>query len=298
MAVNSIFNYREFGDNPWVKPTKQISDLVARMLAAVPDPRARTAAKGTGSSYARWGSDSPGPDDPAVRGYMDHVLGGQRNALDEYVRRAAGAGIRRSGLNVRGGPALDSTLHQAAMRNLAGGYSGRFREAMNFAKQLRGESYRKYRDSMTDLQNLLASRHGYLSSQSDWTKNLAGLKHTDWLRELGWERDAPFRSNRLAMSDLNLKRARMNMNWAREDRGERQRRLTEAMQNVKRISNMSRGYGDWTIGDAYDWERAMVQLGYWSPLNRSIRQSVSVGGSVGKTGGKGGAKSGGRPKAR
>ena len=282
MATNSDFNYYEFGDNPWLAPTQQISDLVARMLATIPDQGTGSAGQGAGGSYGQWGTYTPGPDDPAVREYMAHVLGGQRNALDEYVRRAAGAGIKRSGLNVRGGPALDSALHQAAMRNLTGGYSDRFREAMGFAKQLRGESYSKYRDSMVDLQNLLASQHSYLSSQADWRTALANLKRADWLRELEWERDAPVRANNLAMSDLNLQKARTNWTWEKLDRQEQQAELNEALQNIRRITNLSRGYGDWNLGDTYDWERAMVDLGYWKPLTRSVSQKVSTTGSVGK----------------
>jgi hypothetical protein len=63
---------------------------------------------------------------------MGQVMSGQRNQMDEYVRRASNAGVTRGGQNVQGGPSYASAANQQAMSNLASGYEDRFNQAMSY----------------------------------------------------------------------------------------------------------------------------------------------------------------------
>ncbi|MCA1961471.1 MAG: hypothetical protein LDL33_11825 [Desulfomonile sp.] len=189
------FNYEgAFGSNPWTTPTRQISSLVSSLMGSLSGFSGLQSSGGSSSSTS---SLAARPDDLEVQSYMSHVLGGQRTQLDEYVRRAAGAGIKRGGMNVVGGPSLDSSLHHSAMKTLAGGYADRFREAMSYNRGLRSELYSRYNDSLSSLQSLLGTQHRFLSSQADWSQRMGSLRHSDYLRELDWQRDTPFRELRL-----------------------------------------------------------------------------------------------------
>lgn len=216
MAYEFSFDYESaFGSNPWEEPTRRISSLVSGLMGSV---------GGFGGSSASGGSAgfttsfAAGPDDPEVHDYMSHVLGGQQAQLGEYVRRAAGAGIKRGGMNVVGGPALDSALHHTAMKTLAGGYADRFREAMNYNRGLKSEQYRYYTDSMDRLQSMLSTQHRYLSSQADWSTRMGTLKHGDYTRELDWQRDTPFRELKLEGLKRDAEMEQLRNKWTREDR--------------------------------------------------------------------------------
>jgi hypothetical protein len=225
MAYDFLFDYQSaFGSNPWEEPTRQISSLVSGLMGSA---GGFGGLFGSGGSSGSTTSFAAAPDDPEVNNYMSHVLGGQREQLGEYVRRAAGAGIKRGGMNVVGGPAFDSALHHTAMKTLAGGYADRFREAMNYNRGLKSEQYRYYTDSMNRLQSMLSTQHRYLSSQADWTSRLGSLKHSDYLRELDWQRDTPFRELRLEGLKRDAEMEQWRNKWAREDRiSEEDRRLS------------------------------------------------------------------------
>lgn|GEM_PF-1301538 len=217
-ANNTGFDYESaFGSNPWLEPTKQISSLVTGLMGSF---------GGSGGLFGSGGSSGSAtsfvarPDDPEVQNYMSHVLGGQRAQLDDYVRRAAGAGIKRGGMNVVGGPSVDSSLHHSAMRTLAGGYADRFREAMNYNRGLKSEQYGYYNDSLSRIQSLLGTQHSYLSSQADWSQRMGNLEHGDYLREQDWQRDTPFRELKLEglkrdaeMQKWRSQVERENRNW-------------------------------------------------------------------------------------
>ncbi len=130
----SSFDYRRaFGTNPFTRHINNLGSLVS----SASGPAARNRGRRT----------SPGRATGEVRDYMSNVLGGQRNQLDDYVRRTAGAGVKRGGMNVAGGPAMDSALHKNAMKTLASGYSDRFREAMDYNKYVKNTGYQISRDN-------------------------------------------------------------------------------------------------------------------------------------------------------
>jgi hypothetical protein len=115
----------------------------------------RSTAAGSGSSGSSslssyYTAKAASISDPEVKQYMDNALSGERNLLDSYVRRSASAGIKRSGFGVAGGIPLDTALHKQAMETLAGGYSGRLRDALNYTRQLKADRYQEYRDRQAD----------------------------------------------------------------------------------------------------------------------------------------------------
>lgn len=216
MAQNSWFDYENaFGSNPWAEATRNVSSLVSGLMGSLGGFGGLLS---SGGSSGATSSFTASPDDPEVQNYMSHVLGGQRAQLDEYVRRGAGAGIKRGGMNVVGGPALDSSLHHTAMKSLAGDYADRFREAMNYNRGLKSELYSRYSDAMGTLQSLLGTQHRYLSSQADWSTRMGNLQHSDYLRELDWHRDTPFRELKLEGLKRDAEMEQWRNKWQREDR--------------------------------------------------------------------------------
>lgn len=262
-----------FGPNPWAGTTGLIASLLSQMRGGFTGPAGTGTRRSGRRSFGEWGSSVARPDDRAVYDYMSHVLGGQRNQLDDYIRRAAGAGIKRSGLNVRGGPALDSSLHHMAMGNLARGYGDRFREAMNYNKYVKGATYSQQSDRLKNVQNLLGLQHQYLSSQADWRNRLANLIHGDWRDDLEYNRQTPFRQQQLerARRQMDLERRKsmqqeVDRNWAREKQSD----LEGAWQRLKAKSS---GPGARTPGDLWELERVMVGLGIRSPMSRRVSMS-------------------------
>ncbi|MFC1834688.1 hypothetical protein ACFL2Q_08135 [Thermodesulfobacteriota bacterium] len=264
--ANNKFNYGQaFGSNPWTKATSQISSMVNRLSRSL----------GRGGGFGAGGGSARGmiarPGDAAVKDYMSHVMGGQRNQLDEYVRRAAGAGISRSGLNVRGGPAMSSSLHHSAMKNLAAGYAGRFSEAMNYNKYLKATQQSLYQSQMSQLQSLLGTQHSYISSQADWRRNLANLKHSDWRDRLEYQRQAPFRQNQLARLKMDLKQDQWrNFNERREYKLNESRQQRIDRDWGRTLEKAAWGNSSWSPADHLRAERALTAKGVWKPLQRVI----------------------------
>ncbi len=269
MAINSGFDYSSvFGSNPWNKPAKQISNLVSRMFSAIQDSRKPAGSGTAAASFGSWSLKPASAEDPGVQDYMSHLLGGQRSQLQDYVRQAAGAGIRRSGLNVKGGADAASSLHLAAMKNLASGYSDRFREAMNYNKALKESQYNVYSDRIRNLQNLLGLQQSYLTGQADWRNRLGTLKHSDWRSDREFQRQAPFRQLQLDSLQRQAKMDRFR-NFA-----ERQQREMD----YQRAVNTERKYGLYqsmsdthsmiprTPGEITDFQRALIELGLKTPF--------------------------------
>jgi hypothetical protein len=265
------FDYGQtFGTNPWLAPTQQIGNLVGRTISSLDQPYG---GKGGGASGGAYQTYVARPNDQAVQDYMSHVMGGQRNQLDEYVRRAAGAGIQRSGMNVRGGPALSSSLHHSAMQNLAGGYSDRFRQAMDYNKYLKGQLYNQYQNQQANLQNMLNTQHRYLTSQADWANSLGMLQHSDWKDELNWRRGAPTRALQIQQALQNMARQREQdqMTKADWDRNRvRQNQIDSAVRGLEQYGLHSTSI-DPFAGHSWAQELALTGRGIAQPWNRQLK---------------------------
>ena len=258
------FDYNAaFGENPWLRPTRQISSLINQYQSSL-----GTSGGGAGGFQTHVAR----PDDPEVQQYMSHVMGGQRNQLDEYVKRAAGAGIQRSGMNVRGGPALGSSLHHSAMQNLAGGYSDRFRQAMDYNKYLKGQMYSQQQNQQAQLRNLYNLQHRYMASRADWTRSMGMLRHSDWRDDVSWMRDAPNRALQVQQALNNMSRQRQQdrqNNWDWNRSRARQDQVDYALRNLSQRAR-STASNSLTRGESWARELALTGLGIANPWSRSL----------------------------
>jgi hypothetical protein len=225
-----------------------------------------------------------------VGDYMANVLGGQRKTLDDYVRRGAAAGIKRGGMNVAGGPAFDSTLHQNAMKTLASGYSDRFQDAMNYNKYVKGARYGMERGNAQDLQNLLGAQHRFLQSEADWQSRLGEAMRADWRGDVDWDRSEPLRKSQLdfmrAQNQLTLDELRRQSEMERwrnsVERDERDRLIEDRnlwdqlRAKAARASRVGAFAGGWTLQDDALFDYLGVRLGYLQPWRRSFSRSMST----------------------
>ena len=200
-----------------------------------------------------------------MRDYMANALAGQRNTLDDYVRRTAGAGIKRGGMNVVGGPPLESSLSHQAMSSLARGYSDRFRDAMDYNKYAKDTQYKQYSDKMSNLQDLLGLQHQYLSSGSGWQTHLGDQVLTDWRSDRDWDRTAPERD----MTLQNMRQAVEMQRW--RDLMEKQNRTLSQQEKseleTKWRQLAERAHYGWNPADGWWAQRLGVMMGYLNPLN-------------------------------
>lgn len=139
------------------------------------------------------------PNSANVRNYMENILGGQRQALDDYTRQAYNASLasRRGGTGVVGGMDPLSALHQQATQSLASGYANRFQQAMD-------NEWRGANQALNAWQAQAQLGSGF----SD--KELSGLNAT-----ANWERLA-------ALDDLEREKLaedtrRWNLQWGRSE---------------------------------------------------------------------------------
>jgi hypothetical protein len=267
------FDYEKaYGGNPFAEPSKYLAQLLARQDEAVN----RYATGRSGSSASR-SAAAARPDDPEVEEYMSHILGGQRKTLDDYVARAAGAGIKRGGLNVVGGPSLDSALHQTAMKTLASGYADRFSEAMNYNKYQKEAGHSQYQDAIRELHNVLGLQHRFLTSQTDWQNRLGDTMHGDWRGDVDWNRSAPNRELELEQTRRRMEQERLRKVWEQEDR---QRGFTEKSDQEMKWRSLAAKMGaasfagatsaGWTGQDTMLADRLGVQMGYLKPWERKL----------------------------
>jgi hypothetical protein len=268
----SSFDYRRaFGTNPFSSHVSKLDSLVSR--ASGP------------ASQRSWDTYIARPGDREVKDYMSNVLGGQRNQLDDYVRRTAGAGVKRGGMNVAGGPAMDSALHQNAMKTLASGYSDRFREAMDYNKYVKGTGYRMTRDSAGDLQNLLNTQQRYVQGAADWQSRVGETMRTDWRGDVDWNRNEPVRQmqldqNRIALENMR-KQADME-SWRNRVEMEERDRLVQDRNQWKQVmtkaglaSRAGSIAAGWTSQDQAIADYLGVRMGYLQPWRRSLNRSMA-----------------------
>ncbi len=267
-----------YGSNPYTDASRKIWELINRVTGGLRQTGSVGATGSTGASYGSLEPHVARPGDAEVGDYMSNVMAGQRNTLDEYVRRASGAGIGRDGRATAGSLPLGSALYDKAMKTLAGGYSDRFREAMDYNKYAKATRYRQSTDSLRNLQELLGMQHKYLSSQADWEGQLAD--------RLAGERRSEQQVNLTqAERQLALDRLREMMEmerWrnymekqdrilgqkGRDDLEVKFRQLAEKMGMNQFDTGLPPGEQLWA-------ERLGVDLGYLKPWQRSL--SVRMG---------------------
>ena len=256
--------YRLYGDsssgnNPFLDPTRRIAELIGRL-------------SNSGSAAQNYVAR---PGDSEVRDYMSNVLGGQRNTLDDYVRRAAGTGVKRGGFNTAGGAPLDSALYKQAIESLARGYGDRFRDAMNYNKYVKATESSQSSDNIRNLQNLLGLQQRYLSSSADWQQRFTSPTPAPANRD---------DSQDSALKELALERLRRQMEteqWrTTAEKEDRQRALDEKTANEEKWAQLmqkaalayqvGRSGANWTAQDDALENLLGVKLGYQLPWQRKL----------------------------
>jgi len=209
----TAFDYgKAYGSNPYQEYLNKIKGLTSSILDPI---KQYFGSGGTGGAESIFGTHIASPDDPEVQNYMEHILGGQRNTLDDYVKRAAAAGVNRRGLNVRGGPAQESALHAGAMRDLAGGYEDRFQRAMDYNKYRTGELNSSASEAFNNALRLLGIEQSAIGDSAGWQSGMGDRMRGDYQSDIGYMRDAPAR--RQAEMDAARQRYYQQKQQARAD---------------------------------------------------------------------------------
>lgn len=158
------------------------------------------------------------------RGKLDSVmtqaLAGQRNQLDDYVRRASLTGVQRGGYNVQGAPNYAAGLQREAINALASGYENRFNDALaylNNLAQLQQSQYTSAQDILAKKQGLQQSAIGLgqsgLKNAQDYSLGLGNL--ADKGTERSWQggQNDLNRALQLAMQQGTFGENALQRNW-------------------------------------------------------------------------------------
>lgn len=230
-----------YGTNPFSGKKKEIEDLISllreKMAQKQPDPFA-------------------GIDDPEVQNYMSSTLGSQRKLLYDYVKAAAGAGVKRGGFSVMGGPRLDSSLNYSALQSLAKDYANRLKAAMSYGADMADAKNRQHDNDMLELHKLLGLQKGYLTEEADWKEKLAQAmrqdlqKQSQWMREdqaektRADENQAKYNADRIR-AETDLKKLQDEINTKLQD----QAAWDRLMKKARLIDSVGRFGAGWSSAD-------------------------------------------------
>ncbi|MEW6350881.1 MAG: hypothetical protein AB1646_17625 [Thermodesulfobacteriota bacterium] len=260
------------GDNPWSEVTRSLQERLSKVWQTME-------AQGSGPFG---GSTSPTvvrPEDSDVQGYLAHLMGAQRNTMDDYVAQAAGAGIKRGGLNVVGGPSMESSLHHAAMKDLAQGYGDLLKESMDYAKYARTTEANQQGEDLNNLLNLMRLQHQYISSEADWNSELtkaqaaaraATAASSSQSTQGGGSTGA---SHYDPLSETEMARWRNAMEIQRLNR--------QNLEDEAKANRWARVAATHPFPEYLLSEKAMIEQGIVSPWSRSL--SIGKGGGGGKS---------------
>ena len=276
----TAFDYgKAYGSNPYQEYLNKIKGLTSSILDPI---KQYFGSGGTGGAESIFGTHIASPDDPEVQNYMEHILGGQRNTLDDYVKRAAAAGVNRRGLNVRGGPAQESALHAGAMRDLAGGYEDRFQRAMDYNKYRTGELNSSASEAFNNALRLLGIEQSAIGDSAGWQSGVGDRMRGDYQSDIGYMRNAPARHQAEQNAARMRYRQQMEQAQADADREKRRQLWYEMYDNPTSNAMMTPGF------------KAMSQLstisnpmyGYQAPRpgEGKLAQSVVHGVTSGRAG--------------
>jgi hypothetical protein len=191
-------NVQNYGKDLYQNIGNQASTLMSNVVANNP----------WSTSGSGWGQypDVRNPQTQShLNSFMGQVMSGQRNQMDEYVRRAANAGVTRGGQNVQGGPSYASAANQQAMSNLASGYEGRFNQAMEYlanqyqaqnkawtdAAQIGTQLYGVQQQGLNTMAGDISSARNYASQMAGQgsAERIAGIESTTALGTAGIQSD-------------------------------------------------------------------------------------------------------------
>jgi hypothetical protein len=114
---------------------------------------------------------------------MSQLLAGQKNQLEDYVRRAALTGVQRGGFNVRGVPNYAAGLQREAINALAAGYENRNKIALDYLKAMNDSQMAMWSKAQEALANQMGLTTQGLGLQQKETQNLRELAEAQKQRE-------------------------------------------------------------------------------------------------------------------
>ncbi len=249
--------------NPWSEATRSLQGKLGKAWDTME-------AQGTAPFG---GSTSPTvvrPEDADVQGYLANMMGSQRNTMDEYVKQAAGAGIKRGGLNVVGGPSAESSLHHEAMQELAQGYGDVLQQSMNYAKYARATEANRQRENLNNLLNLMKLQHQYISSEADWNAKQAKTQAAARLA-------ASIKSSQSAHADGSAASKRQDGTLSDTEMArwrnalEIQSHQRQLLDNEEKANRLAKFEASYPYRDYLLSEEAMTQQGIVSPWKRTLK---------------------------
>jgi hypothetical protein len=105
---------------------------------------------------------------------MSDMMSGQRNQLEDYVRRASLTGVQRGGFNVAGAPNYASGLQREAVNSLAAGYDSRYANSLKYMQDLANFEQGQYQNQQQNLGNLWGLQGQALGLQGQDVANQRG----------------------------------------------------------------------------------------------------------------------------
>lgn len=265
------FDFSQYGENPYTNWNTQMGNW----LGEVGNPFKLMAP--TQDAQGQWsfgGMHVARPGDPEVQDYMGHIMGGQRQSLQDAVSRMAGAGINRNarGMGLAGTPSAESAMTGQAMQTLAGGYSDRFKQAMDYNKYAKDYETNLMNQYQKNLMQGLGLQLQGLGKGGDWQTGLADRMREAYNADIGFDRGA-------------TQRAQQQMKW-NQQQDAYVRSLEDPVDRMARQAQRFTGLAAnmaWPATNMFN-ELGVTGLGIASPWSRS----ASVGGGGGGKGGSGG----------
>ncbi len=236
--------------------------------------------KKSGVSRLFSGNFGAHPGDSNVQGYLSQYLAGQRDLLNDYVRRAAGAAVKRGGMNVVGGPQVDSELQKSALETLAKGYSQAFKDAMDYGKYVNSTAYKRRTDKYNRKMDRLDSATGGAAARqsaagrgsADSTALAAALKRLESISSAkqsstpsSWDVQAA------AKAEAEKRQARIS---AEHERQRDQDLMNQLTSKAALTSTLGKQGAGWTASDDILMEYLGVKLGFMKPQDRKVTRKA------------------------
>jgi hypothetical protein len=222
----------------------------------------------------------------SLNAYLDNYFGQQKSILDNYLKRAASASLKRGGSLVSGGPNIDTALQKQAIQSLAQGYDQAYDKAVDYDKYLKESRYRKYRDALADAKgsanpaystgsNTKALQSISAQNVSTYAKSVDALLAKLKQYETQLQSKTAAESAQTQLEKLNSQ-ARQNQ-LDIDQRHQKQRDMDDFNQMTNKAALTSvlgqEGAG-WTAKDDILMEYLGVKLGYLKPVDRKVTRKT------------------------
>jgi len=246
-----------YNAKPYDEYQKKVSgyagDVMGNVTAMMPKFTGKT---GSTDWNSTWGAAYPDIRNPearsAVGAFSNEMMGEQGNAVNEFVNRAGNLGAR-GGMGTAGGPNNRSALMQEAIKNLSGGATDRFKQAMQYVKEMYGTQYGAQQDAFNTMAGLapqlLGLEKGAIDSGTGYSTNMFGMRREDYNADRKAEAD-------WQQQQLEYLRGEPERSAARTAESEKKQKQMELDQMLKSV----------TMGQNSRAPMSDANRGYWSYL--------------------------------